>query len=87
MITQLGMQCFTGNELTLQAERISDAVMQCKWERIPTRQRRLLLMMMMRAQKPLRLTAAGFTNMDNACFLAIMKAAYSYYAVLSQRQE
>nr|XP_021192960.2 odorant receptor 19a [Helicoverpa armigera] len=87
MITQLGMQCFTGNELTLQAERISDAVMQCKWERIPTRQRRLLLMMMMRAQRPLRLTAAGFTNMDNACFLAIMKAAYSYYAVLSQRQE
>nr|QPX50376.1 odorant receptor [Mythimna separata] len=87
MIIQLGMQCFTGNELTLQAECISDAVMQCKWERIPTSQRRPLLMMMMRAQRPLRLTAAGFTHMDNACFLAIMKAAYSYYAVLSQRQE
>nr|WCF43342.1 chemosensory receptor OR42 [Spodoptera frugiperda] len=87
MILQLGMQCLTGNELTLQAERISDAIMQCKWERIPPSQRRLLLIMMMRAQRPLRLTAAGFTHMDNACFLAIMKAAYSYYAVLSQKQQ
>nr|AOE48019.1 putative odorant receptor OR14 [Athetis lepigone] len=87
MIIQLGIQCFTGNELTLQAERLSDAVMQSKWERIPTNQRRPLLLMMMRAQRPLRLTAAGFTHMDNACFLAIMKAAYSYYAVLSQKQQ
>ncbi|XP_075971615.1 odorant receptor Or1-like [Anticarsia gemmatalis] len=87
MIIQLAIQCFTGNELTIQAERISDAVMQCKWERMPVRLRRPLLMMMMRAQRPLRLTAAGFTHMDNACFLAIMKAAYSYYAVLSQKQQ
>ncbi|CAB3237015.1 unnamed protein product [Arctia plantaginis] len=87
MIIQLAIQCFTGNELTLQAERISDAVMQCKWERMPVRHRRQLLLIMMRAQRPLRLTAAGFTNMDNACFLAIMKAAYSYYAVLSQKQQ
>ncbi|KAH9635477.1 hypothetical protein HF086_015477 [Spodoptera exigua] len=71
MILQLGMQCLTGNELTIQAERISDAIMQCKWERIPPSQRRLLLIMMMRAQRPLRLTAAGFTHMDNACFLAV----------------
>nr|XP_026496755.1 odorant receptor 19a-like [Vanessa tameamea] len=86
MIIQLALQCFTGNELTHQAGRVAEAVMQCKWERMPPRLRRLLLMTMMRAQRPLHLTAAGFTNMDNDCFLAIMKAAYSYYAVLSQRQ-
>ncbi|KAG6444235.1 odorant receptor Or1 [Manduca sexta] len=86
MIIQLAIQCFTGNELTLQAERISDAVMQSKWERMPPRLRRLLIIMMMRAQRPLRLTAAGFANMDNACFLSILKAAYSYYAVLSQKE-
>lgn len=55
----------------MQAERISDAVMECKWERLPVRLRRQLLMVMMRAQRPLRLTAAGFTHMDNACFLAV----------------
>ncbi|XP_050343580.1 odorant receptor 19a-like [Nymphalis io] len=86
MIIQLAIQCFTGNELTYQAGRVAEAVMQCKWERMPPRLRRLLVMTMMRAQRPLHLTAAGFTNMDNDCFLAIMKAAYSYYAVLSQRQ-
>nr|AST36274.1 putative odorant receptor OR47 [Hedya nubiferana] len=86
MIIQLAIQCFTANELTLQAERVSDAVMQSKWERMTPRVRRYLLMAMMRAQRPLRLTAAGFAYMDNGCFLAIMKAAYSYYAVLSQRE-
>ncbi|CAK1546083.1 unnamed protein product [Leptosia nina] len=86
MIVQLAIQCFTANELTHQASLISEAVMQCKWELMPPRLRRLLVMMMMRAQRPLHLTAAGFANMDNNCFLAIMKAAYSYYAVLSQKQ-
>ncbi|XP_034830111.1 odorant receptor Or1-like [Maniola hyperantus] len=86
MITQLAIQCFTGNELTYQAGQVANAVMASKWERMPPRLRRLLMMMMMRAQRPLKLTAAGFANMDNPCFLAIMKAAYSYYAVLSQKQ-
>ncbi|XP_045765981.1 odorant receptor 94b-like [Maniola jurtina] len=85
MITQLAIQCFTGNELTYQAGQVADAVMASKWERMPPRFRRLLMMMMMRAQRPIKLTAAGFANMDNPCFLAIMKAAYSYYAVLSQK--
>ncbi|XP_023950285.2 odorant receptor 7a-like [Bicyclus anynana] len=86
MIIQLAIQCFTGNELTYQAGRVSDAIMECKWERMPPRFRRQLTMMMVRAQRPLKLTAAGFANMDNRCFLAIIKAAYSYYAVLSQKQ-
>ncbi|KAI8424260.1 hypothetical protein MSG28_002824 [Choristoneura fumiferana] len=86
MIIQLAIQCFTGNELTLQTERVSNAVMQSKWERMTPRVRRYLLMAMLRAQRPLRLTAAGFAYMDNGCFLAIMKAAYSYYAVLSQKE-
>ncbi|XP_063360747.1 odorant receptor 94a-like [Cydia amplana] len=86
MIIQLAIQCFTANELTLQAERVSDAVMQSNWERMTPRVRRYLLIAMMRAQRPLRLSAAGFAYMDNRCFLAIMKAAYSYYAVLSQKE-
>nr|AXF48792.1 odorant receptors OR47 [Lobesia botrana] len=86
MIIQLAIQCFTANELTLQAERVSDAIMQSKWECMTPRVRRYLLVAMMRAQRPLRLTAAGFAYMDNRCFLAIMKAAYSYYAVLSQKE-
>ncbi|XP_053603786.1 odorant receptor 45a isoform X2 [Plodia interpunctella] len=86
MIIQLALQCFTANELTLQAARVGDAVMQSRWERMSPRLRRLLMMVMMRAQRPLRLSAAGFAYMSNDCFLAIMKAAYSYYAVLSQKQ-
>ncbi|CAH4035511.1 odorant receptor 2a-like [Pieris brassicae] len=86
MIIQLAIQCFTANELTYQASLVSESVMQCKWEQMPPRLRPLLIMIMMRTQRPLRLTAAGFANMDNNCFLAIMKAAYSYYAVLSQKQ-
>ncbi|CAG4915445.1 unnamed protein product [Colias eurytheme] len=86
MIIQLAIQCFTANELTYQAGRVSEAIMHCKWERMPSRLRRMLVIAMVRTQRPLRLTAAGFANMDNNCFLAIMKAAYSYYAVLSQKQ-
>ncbi|KAL4706595.1 hypothetical protein ACJJTC_009007 [Scirpophaga incertulas] len=86
MIIQLAIQCFTGNELTLQASRVGNAVMHCRWEDMSPAHRRMLLMMMVRAQKPLRLSAAGFAYMNTDCFLAIMKAAYSYYAVLSQKQ-
>ncbi|XP_038220237.1 odorant receptor 7a-like isoform X2 [Zerene cesonia] len=62
MIIQLAIQCFTASELTYQAGRVSEAIMQCKWERMPSRLRRMLVIAM------------------------IMKAAYSYYAVLSQKQ-
>ncbi|XP_045494288.1 odorant receptor 94a-like [Colias croceus] len=86
MIIQLAIQCFTANELTYQAGRVSEAIMHCKWERMSSRLRRMLVIAMVRTQRPLRLTAAGFANMDNNCFLAIMKAAYSYYAFLSQKQ-
>ncbi|OWR52750.1 uncharacterized protein LOC116766899 [Danaus plexippus] len=86
MIIQLALQCFTSSELTHQAERVSEAVMCCKWERMPVRLRRYLVLMIARSQRPLQLTAGGFATMNNDCFLAILKAAYSYYAVLSQRQ-
>ncbi|CAH2991677.1 unnamed protein product [Chilo suppressalis] len=86
MIIQLALQCFTGNELTLQASRIADAVMHSKWEKMSPKLRRLLMITMMRAQRPLRLTAAGFAYINTDCFISIMKAAYSYYAVLSQKQ-
>ncbi|XP_068630942.1 odorant receptor 2a-like [Battus philenor] len=86
MIIQLAIQCFTGNELTYQASLVADAVMQCKWERMPPRLRLLVMITLLRAQKPLNLTAAGFTNMDNNCFVSIIKAAYSYYAVISNQQ-
>lgn len=52
--------------------------MQCKWERMPPRLRVLLIMTMMRAQRPLRLTAAGFANMDNDCFLAVSDSIYHF---------
>ncbi|CAH2105668.1 unnamed protein product [Euphydryas editha] len=71
MIIQLAIQCFTGNELTLQAGLVSEAVMQCKWERMPPRLCRLLVMTMMRAQRPIHLSAAGYTKLDNDCFVAV----------------
>ncbi|XP_026322438.1 uncharacterized protein LOC113232029 [Hyposmocoma kahamanoa] len=86
MTIQLAIQCYSGNELTIEAGRVAEAVMNSKWERMPVRIRRNLLVVLIRAQRPLRLSAGGFANMDNACFLTIMKAAYSYYAVLSQKQ-
>nr|QMS80325.1 odorant receptor [Histia rhodope] len=86
MIIQLAIQCFTGNELTYQAGLVSEAVMECKWEHMPVRLGRMLVLCCARAQRPLRLTAAGFTHINIDCFLSIMKAAYSYYAVLSQKQ-
>ncbi|CAH2071412.1 unnamed protein product, partial [Iphiclides podalirius] len=70
MIIQLALQCFTGNELTYQASQVAEAVMQCKWERMPPRLRALLIMTMIRAQRPLHLNAAGFANMDNECFVS-----------------
>nr|QZH55124.1 odorant receptor 28 [Achelura yunnanensis] len=86
MIIQLAIQCFTGNELTYQAGLVAEAVMACKWERMPARFGRMLALCCARAQRPTRLSAGGFAQMNNGCFLAILKAAYSYYAVLSQKQ-
>nr|AXY83393.1 putative odorant receptor 24 [Conopomorpha sinensis] len=87
MIIQLAIQCITGNELTLQARGVADAVGRSSWHVLPPRLRRALALVVLRAQRPLTLSAAGFANMNIACFLSIVKAAYSYYAVLSQQKQ
>nr|AMO66406.1 chemosensory protein OR142 [Locusta migratoria manilensis] len=80
--TQLLLYCLGAHSVREQGEQLCLAAYSCGWPDLDTRCRKALLLVMARAQKPLRLTAAGIYPIERATFLSLLNAGYSYYAVL-----
>nr|QAB43922.1 olfactory receptor OR43 [Oedaleus asiaticus] len=80
--TQLLLFCLGAHSVREQGEQVSLAAYSCGWPELVTRCRKALLLVMARAQKPLRLTAGGVYTIQRATFLSLLNAGYSYYAVL-----
>ncbi|XP_026464609.1 odorant receptor 4-like, partial [Ctenocephalides felis] len=62
--------------------QVSEAAYQCKWYITSTKFRASLRMMMMRSQKPIRITAGSFIDLTLQTYVAIVKASYSFFALI-----
>nr|ASM47144.1 odorant receptor 74 [Schistocerca gregaria] len=81
---QVYLYCWAANNVTMQAEAVMMAAYSCSWVEASGRFKRVLRILISRAQKPLVLTAGHLYPIDREAFLSLVNASYSYYALLSQ---
>lgn len=90
VVFQLYINCYYGNDLMVESELVATAAFQCGWEKSGKYSYRLkpyILMIMCRSLRPTRLSAGKFAYISLATFMAIGKASYSYYTVMTKKKK
>lgn len=82
-IMPLTIYCFGGELMISAAENMSEAIYSCGWEMMEPRQARAVGLILCISQRPLHLTAAGFTTMNRDTFANVVQAVYKIYAVFN----
>ncbi|XP_047999596.1 putative odorant receptor 85e [Leguminivora glycinivorella] len=76
--------CYFGNQIILQASRVSIAAYQSTWHAMGVRSRRLLLNILLTNKRPVTVRAGRFLPMDLHTFVIIIKTSFSYYTLLDK---
>uniref|UniRef100_A0A0K8TU64 Odorant receptor n=1 Tax=Epiphyas postvittana TaxID=65032 RepID=A0A0K8TU64_EPIPO len=76
--------CYFGNQIILQASRVSTAAYQSVWPAMGVRPRRLLLNILLANKRPVAVRAGRFLPMDLHTFVIIIKTSFSYYTLLDK---
>ncbi|XP_050673460.1 putative odorant receptor 71a [Leptidea sinapis] len=74
--------CYFGNQLAVQAGRVTVAAYQSEWPSMDLASRRLLLNLLLSHRRPLLIRAGGFLPIDLHTFVLIIKTSFSYYTLL-----
>ncbi|XP_049879656.1 putative odorant receptor 85e [Pectinophora gossypiella] len=74
--------CYFGNQIILQADRVSTAAYHSAWHTMGPRPRRLLLNILLANRRPTIVRAGRFLPMDLHTFVVIIKTSFSYYTLL-----
>ncbi|XP_049791826.1 odorant receptor Or2-like [Schistocerca nitens] len=87
MLSQLLFYCWFGDDMLSMSERVALAAYRCAWPGAPPDFQRSLLLVSMRARKPLTLRAGKFFVFSRQAFVQVMNASYSYFTVLRSLSE
>ncbi|XP_013188298.1 putative odorant receptor 85e [Amyelois transitella] len=74
--------CYYGNQIILQADRVSTAAYQGMWHTMGVRPRRMLLNILLANRRQTIVRAGRFLPMDLHTFVVIIKTSFSYYTLL-----
>ncbi|XP_076637325.1 putative odorant receptor 92a [Colletes latitarsis] len=74
--------CYTGEYLSSKSQNISKTVYSMLWYKLNTRESRIILLLLLRAQKKLTLTAGKFVELSLETFTNMIKASASYASIL-----
>ncbi|KAG6443515.1 odorant receptor 4 [Manduca sexta] len=81
-LLQIFFLCFFGDMLMKASMDVSDAVHNSYWYLAHPRIGKHLLLVQTRAQKPCKLTASGFADVNLRAFMKILSTSWSYFALL-----
>ncbi|XP_049766108.1 odorant receptor Or2-like [Schistocerca cancellata] len=87
MLSQLLFYCWFGDDMLSKSERVALAAYRCAWPGAPPHFQRALLLVSMRARKPLTLRAGKFFVFSRQAFVQVMNVSYSYFTVLRSLSE
>nr|QZH55114.1 odorant receptor 18 [Achelura yunnanensis] len=82
-LMQIYFLCYYGDLIMRSSELISEALYNSQWYSGNIRIKKELILMMMRSQKPCRLTAFGFADVDLETYKKILSTSWSYFALLN----
>ncbi|XP_041786928.1 putative odorant receptor 59c [Anopheles merus] len=75
---------YLGTELIEQSEAVADAIFHSKWYTQKLNRQKDMCFLMMRANKPVKLTAAKLFVVTRDSFTQVIKQAYTIFALMSQ---
>ncbi|KAJ9582589.1 hypothetical protein L9F63_023077 [Diploptera punctata] len=84
---ELYMICSAGSRLTSLSLQVADAIYESDWIDKPKHWKKSIMIVMMRGQKPLKLTGGPFYVISNETCLALLQLSLSYYTVLHNVQD
>ncbi|XP_046613319.1 odorant receptor 13a-like isoform X2 [Neodiprion virginianus] len=82
VLLQIYIYCSLGDDLLTESTKVGQAAYECPWTNFSTSVKSCLLVMTMRSQQPLLITAGNFYVMSMENFAAILKTSLSYLSVL-----
>ncbi|KAH0953477.1 hypothetical protein HN011_008987, partial [Eciton burchellii] len=86
MFVQIYIYCWSGNEVILKSTSIGDAVYQLDWHLLPVRERKELMMIMIRSTIPIKFSSSFLITLSHQSYSNILKTSYSAFNLL-QRPE
>ncbi|XP_048525091.1 uncharacterized protein LOC125505398, partial [Dendroctonus ponderosae] len=82
VMAQIFILTWHANEISEEGLAVSDAIAASQWQKQSKEVQKLLIVMMMIAQKTIGLTAGPFFRMTNSAAMQTMKVAYSYTSIM-----
>ncbi|XP_022917029.2 odorant receptor 23a-like isoform X1 [Onthophagus taurus] len=84
-LIELGIYCAFGNNVTVQAQLIPNAIWESNWMDTTVSYKKMMILTMQRMQKPMFLTIGKFATLTLSTFTAVLKLSYSIFAILENR--
>ncbi|XP_058802833.1 uncharacterized protein LOC131670873 [Phymastichus coffea] len=84
MLVQFFMYCWFGNEVTLKSLDFGQSVYEIDWTELRARTSRDLVIMMLRAKRPIVMSCGAVITLSVKSFVTILKASYSAFNVLQR---
>ncbi|XP_076634650.1 uncharacterized protein LOC143348387 [Colletes latitarsis] len=85
-LMQILYYCWYGNEVKLKSLEVTDAVMGCNWTSLNDDDKKILLMIMKRAEEPVEFTSIYLVVLNLESFMILLKTSYSTYNLLQQKR-
>ncbi|XP_031619487.1 putative odorant receptor 85d [Contarinia nasturtii] len=80
----LFLNCYRGEEVTGAFEEVADEFYQCEWFSFPNKLQRIIPILTINGQQPVKITAYGGYSCSHERFQTIVKGGYSYYTILRE---
>ncbi|XP_049821496.1 odorant receptor 30a-like [Aethina tumida] len=84
MMCQIAMYCYFGHNIMTSSSEITTACYMSNWLNFSVKVRKMLILIMERAKRPLIITAGRYFILNLATLMAILKASYSCLALLQR---
>ncbi|KAM3962081.1 olfactory receptor 27 [Aphomia sociella] len=87
LIAQLFLYCWHSNEVLIESDNVDQGLYTSEWWSSDLRIRRNILLLGGQLRKIVIFTAGPFTTLSLPTFIAILKGSYSYYTLLSKKED
>nr|AIT69876.1 olfactory receptor 11 [Ctenopseustis herana] len=81
-LLQIFLLCFFGDMIMTSSMDVSHAIYNSKWYTAKASTAKQLFLVQIRAQKPCKLTASSYADVNLRAFMRILSTAWSYFALL-----
>ncbi|KAH0948471.1 OrE12 [Eciton burchellii] len=82
MLAQVFLYCWYGNEVTLKSMNVCNAIYEMDWTILKVRVIKDLLIIIMRAAKPIKMSSGYLVTLTLDSFMSLLKTSYSAYNFL-----